>query len=188
MGANPYCYFTPYSSDIQATLELLRQQEFEAGRYEPCFHQRTGKYLFELDQAPRDSFPAPGAIHASIDDVFGEVSEDGTNSILDIFRVVDEPFSVVDDPLLADDIMERFNIAAPIAETDLIAMFGTTRPTKQQVEEVLLAGVTIQAGVPNSDRKSDVFWDQIGRGDARYIITYDGDLPDKIFFAGYSFD
>jgi hypothetical protein len=48
--------------------------------------------------------------------------------------------------------------------------FGTERPSRADVE------------------RADAFWDDIGRGEARCVVVYDGDRPSALFFAGYSFD
>ena len=37
-------------------------------------------------------------------------------------------------------------------------------------------------------RESDDLWEDLERGQARYVILYEGDEPKRIFFAGYSFD
>lgn len=60
--------------------------------------------------------------------------------------------------------------AAPVEERDLERYFGTTTPTVAQV------------------RDCDEFWDELERGKARYVVTYDEGRPKEIFFAGYSFD
>jgi len=60
--------------------------------------------------------------------------------------------------------------AAPLTAEELQRCFGTERPTVEMVED------------------SDAFWDDMDRGKARYVIIYEGDVPKKIFFGGYSFD
>ncbi|MCG8569742.1 MAG: hypothetical protein MJB14_06355 [Spirochaetes bacterium] len=60
--------------------------------------------------------------------------------------------------------------AAPFTKKELIDFFGTDQPTEEMIET------------------NDRFWDFLERGMARYIIVYKDDKPDKIFFAGYSFD
>jgi hypothetical protein len=32
------------------------------------------------------------------------------------------------------------------------------------------------------------FWDEVPRGQAIYIVLYEGDVPTELFFLGYSFD
>jgi hypothetical protein len=63
-----------------------------------------------------------------------------------------------------------FFCAAPLSESELQACFGTSRPTLGDI------------------KGSDAFWDTIERGHARYVIVYQDDQPENIFFAGYSFD
>ena len=60
--------------------------------------------------------------------------------------------------------------AAPFTTEELVNYFETERPSLKDVED------------------NDVFWDDIERGTARYIILYEGDSPKQIYFAGYSFD
>ena len=63
-----------------------------------------------------------------------------------------------------------FFCAAPLSESELQACFGTSRPTLGHI------------------KGSDAFWDTIERGHARYVVVYEDDQPENIFFAGYSFD
>ena len=120
MGANPYCYFVPYQTNIQAVLDQLRDSEFAAGRYEPCFQSRTNKYLFEFGLTPRDTFPAPGACHGSLEEAYEAVDENGTSSILDIEHAIDAPFETVDGPSAAEEDRERYFATAPMTDGDLL--------------------------------------------------------------------
>lgn len=63
-----------------------------------------------------------------------------------------------------------FCCAAPLSREELERHFGTQRPTEIQV------------------RESDSFWEEIERGQARYVILHEGDERKLIYFAGYSFD
>ncbi len=63
-----------------------------------------------------------------------------------------------------------FCCAAPLSATELERYFGTDKPTRAHLEQ------------------SDSFWEDIERGHCRYVILYDGDQPQQIYFAGYSFD
>ncbi len=60
--------------------------------------------------------------------------------------------------------------AAPLSAEELERYFGTEKPTEVMV------------------RESDDLWEDLERGQARYVILYEGDEPKQIFFAGYSFD
>lgn len=63
-----------------------------------------------------------------------------------------------------------FCCAAPYTEDELVGYFGTARPTLETAQQI------------------DDLWNDLERGQARYIVIYDGDKPTKILFMGYSFD
>ena len=63
-----------------------------------------------------------------------------------------------------------FNCAAPFTSDELKRYFGTDKPTKAMLDQ------------------SPEFWEDLGRGMARYVILYESDEPTQIYFAGYSFD
>ena len=63
-----------------------------------------------------------------------------------------------------------FCCAAPLTQEELEEYFGTPRPTVEAIEG------------------NEEFWESLNRGMARYVIIYEGEVPTKIFFAGYSFD
>src|SRR5262245_47876530 len=111
MGGEPYLYFVKYKPDLDAVLQELREREFRAGRYNPAMP-------FPLDP----SRPAPGAQHATIEEAFEDADADGTRSILDIQAIADEP---------------DFCVACPLGEEVLEDFFGTSTPTRQQLEENL---------------------------------------------------
>jgi hypothetical protein len=117
---------------------------------------------------PDESWPAPGAQHASIEEALNASGESGTGSILDLSRVGTAP---------------DFFTVCPLDDQELIQLFGTTRPTRDFLESILINPK------PNSRRSTaDLFWDRIGRGEGRYIVIYSGAEPHEIFFVGYSFD
>ena len=168
MGANPYFYFTPYQRDIEAALQALREQEFKAGRYDPAMQTaQPPRYMFQMRFPPDESWPAPGAQHASIEEALDASEESGTGSILDLSRVGTAP---------------DFFTVCPLGDQELIELFGTTKPTRASLESVL-----INPG-PNSHEAAGLFWEQINRGQGRYIVIYSGSEPREIFFVGYSFD
>jgi hypothetical protein len=147
MGASPYWYFVKYQPDLQQALDELREREFRAGRYYPV-----------MDSPPYPvgpSSPVPGAGHPSIDEAREDAAEDGTRSILDIEAISDEP-----------DVFR----AAPLGADTLQALYGTTKPTRQMIEENMQ------------------FLEDVDRGHCIYILTYKDRKPDEILFAGYSFD
>ena len=76
--------------------------------------------------------------------------------------------SILDISRVSDD--PDYFCAAPLCAEELERYFGTQKPTEDLV------------------RESDDLWEDLERGQARYVILYEGDDPNGIFFAGYSFD
>jgi hypothetical protein len=70
--------------------------------------------------------------------------------------------SVADEPAICS--------VSPLSADEMARLFRTQKPTVEAVME------------------SSEFWDSIGRGTARYVVIWEGDVRKKIFFAGYSFD
>ena len=167
MGAHPWSYFVPYQPDIQAAMESLQQREFAAGRY----HSR---------RTHDPSLPRP----TSIEDLRANyLTEEGSRSILDMIAVADQPGTgafaeeltglMEESPEMADlfgSEMSDFCTAVRMPDEELQRLFGTTRPTRQMIEN-------------NPD-----YNENIGRGCGIYIIVYEEEIPEEIFFAGYSFD
>jgi hypothetical protein len=147
MGGHPYFYFVAYNPDINAALQELRSREFQAGRYNPAMHFPP----FPVDL----SAPAPGPRHASIDAALYASGADGTRSILDLTHI---------------SAVSEFCAASPLADDDLIRLFGTAEPTHQQVDDCY-----------------ELFED-LERGMGVYVVVYKDAVPEEIFFAGYSFD
>jgi hypothetical protein len=109
MGAEPYFYIVPYQEDIDAALQKLREQEFQAGRYNPA----VWSPFFSRGESP-------GAQHATIDEAREAAEADGTRSILDLDHISDEP---------------EICAASPVPEEELIRYFGTTKPTREMADE-----------------------------------------------------
>jgi hypothetical protein len=98
----------------------------------------------------------PGPDHDDIDDAIEDAAETGTRSILDISEIGATP---------------DFATAAPLRPSRLQALFGTTTPTRAQIEAC------------------DELFDDIERGHCVYVIAHDtAGRPIEIFFAGYSYD
>jgi hypothetical protein len=110
MGGHPWFYFVDYEPDINAALQRLRQQEFQAGRYNPAV------WLPEFPIGPQS--PSPGAQHRSIARALAAADESGTRSILDMERVAAAP---------------RLRAVAPLAAEELQRLFSTDRPTHDLV-------------------------------------------------------
>jgi hypothetical protein len=147
MGGEPYWYFVKYKPDLDSVLQELRDREFQAGRYNPAMPFLN----FPVDP----NLPGPGAQHDSIEDALEDSDADGTRSILDIQTIGEEP---------------DFCVAAPLEPAELQALYGTTQPSHQMLEQ-------------NMD-----FLDDIDRGHCKYALVYKDGKPDEVLFAGYSFD
>lgn len=125
----------------------IREQEFQAGRYNPVI-PFPGFPIGPIS-------PAPGARHALMADAFKAAGADGTRSIIDLERLSDEPeMGAV--TLLKVEVLEQ--------------PFGTTRPTREMVEE------------------NEELWESFDRFQGVAIVLYSDDQPDDIDFAGYSCD
>jgi len=147
MGGEPYWYFVKYKPDLDAVLQELREREFRAGRYNPAMPHME----FPLDE----NAPGPGAQHDSIEEALEDSDADGTRSILDIQAIGEEP---------------DFSVATPLPEERLEELYGTTQPTRRQIED-------------NMD-----FLEEVDRGHCVYALAYKDGQPDEVLFAGYSFD
>ncbi|BAU10327.1 hypothetical protein LEP3755_08110 [Leptolyngbya sp. NIES-3755] len=178
MGGHAYWYYAKYQPDLNAALQALREQEFQAGRYNPV--------IWMLDFPISEDSPTPGAQHPSIEAALEASEYDGTRSILDIFQVSDTPYRYSIAELVTAlqardyDKFGGFQTAFPLASAELVDLFGTEQPTHEMVESVVFGDANPEA--------SGNLWSSIGRGTARYIIVYAGNQPSEIFFIGYSFD
>jgi len=147
VGGESWFYFVPYQADINRALQALRVREFKAGRYNPA----TPFLEFPVDAAS----PGSGAQHSSIEDAIEDADADGTRSILDMERVAEEP---------------DYGAVTPMAEEDLVNLFGTSKPTREMIEA------------------NDELFELLERGQGVYVVVYRDGAPAEIFFAGYSFD
>jgi hypothetical protein len=110
MGAHLWYYFVPYEPDVQKALDLLREREFRAGRYNPVIH---------FPEFPiSGDYSGPGAQHKSIEAALEAADADGTRSILDMARVADEP---------------DYGVVTPLAREILQELYGTDRPTMDMI-------------------------------------------------------
>lgn len=98
MGASSWQYFVPYDLDLKAVLEALRRREFEQQKY----------YFLPGDEG----WPSTMA------QLFADenVQEEGTHSILDIFRIIspeDEDGYGTLRPLRPEEVVRHFGSATP---------------------------------------------------------------------------
>lgn len=167
MGGHPYWYYTKYQTDIDATLQTLRQQEFAAGRYNPV--------LPFIDFPITADSPAPGSQHSSIEAAMEAAEADGTRSILDMFQVSTVSYL---EALASSEQggMELFCTTFPLSTDELVRLFNTDKPTHAIVESVIVS------------EEADEFWESIDRGTGRHIVIYENNEPVEVLFVGYSFD
>lgn len=171
MGGDPYWYYAKYRTDVETTLQTLRRQEFEAGRYNPV--------MASISFPIAGDAPAPGSQHSSIEAAMEMADASGTRSILDMFRASAISYDEAANASEQDGI-DLFCTTFPVTSDELMRLFDTEQPTHQMIESVVFLS-------PQNDAV-DEFWDSIDRGTGRHIIIYENSEPTEVFFIGYSFD
>jgi len=172
MGAHPYWYFVAYQPDIMTALQTLRQQEFEAGRYnpvnpfpfDPIFNEQA-KEILEAEGLYEATFP-------SIEAAMEAADAEGSRSILDIQSVSEQPALCATSPVPTEVLMQ---------------VFRSDKPSRALVETVILQHQAPE-GWSETGQSAAALVNQIGRGECRHLICYTDDQPSDIFFIGYSFD
>ena len=76
--------------------------------------------------------------------------------------------SILDIERIADE--PDFCCAAPFSPDELREYFGSDKPSRADVQQ------------------GDEYWDDLDRGQARYVVVYKDSKPAELYFAGYSFD
>jgi hypothetical protein len=143
MGGHIYYYFVPYQKDVEAALQALRKQEFEAGRYNPAIP-------FPFDDWPAQSVgTASRAKHTSIVAALEASDADGTRSILDMERV---------------GTRAGFGVVVELSADKLRDLYETDRPTHEMIQENMDFFEEIERGqgiyivVYENDRASEIFF------------------------------
>jgi hypothetical protein len=169
MGSQPYYYFCSYQEDFDTALQNLRQNEFEAGRYNPA--------MYELDLSmssfafpPGSNSASPGAKHSSIEEAFKAGGPEGTGSILDVQRISETP---------------EFMASALLPPEFLLRFFKTEKPTRELVESVIIREEVLDDDDLDSLDAWDDFADLVETPGGCHFIVYAGDQPSEIFFMGY---
>lgn len=172
MGGTSWSYKVDYDDDPGAALARLRDDVFASGAYEKPNVPLPGLPLDVIaeevaEEAAMQGTPldddsiarfAAGADPISIDEALTWAMESGTHSILDLVG------GVASAP--------TFGVAAPVSGDDLVALFGTDRPSEAQVEARLDA-LDELAG---------------GRWQAVYLAGFTDDQPTALYFVGSSGD
>ena len=181
MGVDSYWHYVPYEEEANNALQKLREREFEAGRYEFNYSEKTGKLL---NSSSDEGLLAPGKGHETMRDAliaaFGYLYEhlgygkfkdgeykdeyvgDGTKSILDLKEV-------------SEDVGK--SVAYILKKEELIKCCKTEKPTRDII-----------------DKNMDEIWDYVDtiangvRGAGICIKVYEDEKPSELFFMGFSWD
>jgi hypothetical protein len=148
MGASGWSYFVPFDRDHGRALRRLQKKVFASGK----FYRR-----------PRS--PKPKTL-AELRKLSGE---DGTHSILDMNRVIPPPKRPGEIQSSFDE--QRFGSVSELHATDLTEFFGTTKPTRAQVEDRL-----------------DEITSWRNRNVGSLVVIYKDGKPDELLFTGFSGD
>ncbi len=161
MGASGWAYFTPYQSDINKALQDLRQKEFEAGAYH--FPVKLQLSLEEAESMSEE------AIMAKLEEL--KAAQQRPRDIQELLEInaYTGTHSIID----IESISATPNVgtAAPLSEQQLAGLFGTSQPTHAMVEA-----------------KAGELQDMRDRGQGTYVIVFKDDIPNEIFFTGFSGD
>ncbi|WP_240797616.1 hypothetical protein [Streptomyces sp. F001] len=103
----------PYQEDLNAALQQLRREVFEAGDY---YWVNGGDWRPEEEREPR-----PQSLEELWEDEL--VQETGTHSILDIFRVV------------GPDDTPDYNTVEPVTAEEARELLGTDKLTRAHVKD-----------------------------------------------------
>jgi hypothetical protein len=169
MGSQPYYYFCSYQEDVGTALQNLRQNEFEAGRYNPVMYE-LGLSMSGFSFPPVDNSVSPGAKHSSIEEAFKAGGPEGTGSILDIQRISEAP---------------EFMTSSPLPTEFLLRFFKTEKPTRELVESIIVREEILDEDDLDSLDAWDDFADLVGTPGGCHFIVYEDDRPSEIFFMGY---
>ena len=176
MGATQWTYTTRFQPDINSALQELRQEVFARGEYHKPWEELR-KFRADLESKPKDQLTdwergwlatppvePPDPLPATIEELFEHNGESGTHSILDIFGTAEkrEPFR-----------------AAPVPNDVLLATFGTTRPTHEQL-------TCCEESEENEAWQE--FLAYLHRWEGFYFVVYKDNQPDGIVFVGCSGD
>ncbi len=113
MGASEWDYYVPYQEDLDAALQELRREVFEAGDY---YWVNGDKWL-----AKDSTEPLPRSLDELWDDEL--VQEAGTHSILDIVRV------------LGPDDTPDYQTVEPVTDAEARELLGTEVLTRAHVKD-----------------------------------------------------
>ena len=175
MGASGWDYTVTYQEDVGAALRQLQQEVYDRGDYyrlardndleltEEEFrarlnarddHNGLNEYLLE-DWRQRRARPTP----VDPDTLLRAQPDSGTHTIIDVWK------GIADHP--------EIGTASPLTTDELVAVFGTTTPRTEQVQQWMKN----PRGMKHREN-----WV------ATYVISYRDGVPDHIHFLGFSGD
>jgi hypothetical protein len=159
MGGCFWDYFVPYDDDVGTALQKLRNEVFRTGKYS---HSRIDPSDEDLEELPDLAEEEPVKEPESIEELLEQEAENGTNSILDITHVSEEP---------------EFSAVSPMPPERIYEIFGTEKPTREMVE-----GKRGYPELTDENPLANEGW----RG--AYFTVYRDGKPDEIYFVGSSGD
>ncbi|MFB7168032.1 hypothetical protein [Streptomyces sp. NPDC056242] len=113
MGASSWNYSVPYQEDLDAALQTLRREVFQAGEY---------YWVKGADWRPvEEREPRPPALEQLWQDEL--VQQAGTHSILDVFQV------------LGPDDTPDYNTVEPVTAAEARELLGTDKLTRAHIED-----------------------------------------------------
>jgi hypothetical protein len=181
MGATNWEIYVPYQEDISKALEAARKTTFDLGHYRKPYAEIDLLYqanFFKTTDEERDSLIKEYGL-----DVFREpIARMGietfegwlnaANHALQVETIEELTCLAVlssDGTSSVLDINSLTN-ASSVSSEDILRWFHTSTPTRQQFEQC------------------EQTYDDIDRGEARYLIVYEAETPSEILFFGYSWD
>jgi hypothetical protein len=178
MGASGWIYFTPYNPDtgvalqqlhvdnapspeeyaelLSAQINMLKKSIATAGEWAPAGMDEELQDQLTWRLEGLEELPQPKTTEQLIEQYRYIRGEEGTHSILDITRISDKSETCA---------------ATPFSEQELLELFGTTRPTRELVQQ-----------------QRDKVMDARRSGSASYAIVYKDGVPDELCFAAFTGD
>lgn len=183
MGASSWTSKVPYQQDVEAALELARQDAYDRGDYyraTPDTHARAMSeedyvawQMAELRRTMAEAFgddaPEPDDTMARDSWRAAQVEVTGPDSLLDA-QIYSGTHSVIDMTGVAP--YPELGSVAPVPDDVLEEVFGTGRLTADAIAAAI-AGRSLE---------------DFDRWCGAYVVAYDGEHPESIVFFGHSGD
>lgn len=183
MGASSWNWRVPYRQNLEAALQQARQEAYDQGKFYRSEPDSRARSMSEEDYVAWDV----AETRKSVISAFGDDGWEPDDAIAREawwaaqIEVMDPDSLLRSQPFSGThSIIDMTGVAsapapamvAPVPTEELYALFSTHRPSAAAAAEAI--GNRTLAG---SER-----WQ------GKYVIAYDNDVPDAIFFFGYSGD